>query len=374
MAFATGLEHPRWLYVLPNGDVLVAEADKGTQWADSMGYGGWIETWVRGSSGLVRQKRQQIILLRDTDGDGVADMQNVFMAGLNAPIGMALVGNTLYVADTDALLAFPYHDGETSITDQRRARSPTCRAAPIDHHWTKNVIASKDGIKLYVTIGSNSNAGENGLDKEAGRADIWEVDPKTGAHRVFASGLRNPNGMGWSPDGVLWVAVNERDEIGGDIVPDYMTVVKDGAFYGWPFSYYGQHVDDRVKPQNPAMVARAIAARLRHGRAYRHRWAWPLPMARSWAPPMPAASLSASMARGIASRSMAIASSLCRSRTSKPVGPAAGCADRFPRTPATVPAAGRWMWRSTNRAICWWPMTSATVCGGSAPASSSLNA
>jgi glucose/arabinose dehydrogenase len=257
-AFAKGLEHPRWIYVLPNGDVLVAEADKGTSFADSMGYGGWVETWVRWFQGLSVKSADKIILLRDTNGDGVSDMQNVFMAGLNVPIGMALVGDTLYVADTDALLAFPYHTGETSIPEAPR-KVTDLPGGPIDHHWTKNVLPSKDGAKLYVTIGSNSNAGENGIDKEVGRADIWEVDPKTGEHTVYASGLRNPNGMGWSPGGVLWVTVNERDELGGDIVPDYMTGVKPGAFYGWPWSYYGSHLDDRVKPQNPQMVAKAIA-------------------------------------------------------------------------------------------------------------------
>jgi glucose/arabinose dehydrogenase len=171
---------------------------------------------------------------------------------------MALVGNTLYVTDTDALLAFPYQTGQTAITAAPR-KVTDLPAGAIDHHWTKNVMPSPDGSKLYVSIGSNSNAGENGLDKEVDRAQIWEVDPKTGDHRTFASGIRNPNGMGWAPGGALWVTVNERDEIGGDLVPDYMTSVKDGAFYGWPYSYYGQHVDERVKPQNSELVAKAIA-------------------------------------------------------------------------------------------------------------------
>lgn len=257
-AFATKLDHPRWLYVLPNGDVLVAESNKGTSWADTMGYGGWLESLVRRLQGLNTKSANRITLLRDTKGDGVADVKSVFISGLNAPIGMALVGDTLYVADTDALLAFPYKTGETHIDGPGR-KVTDLPGGDIDHHWTKNVIASPDGSKLYVTVGSNSNAGENGLDKEVGRAAIWEVDPKTGSHRIFASGIRNPNGMGWSPGGVLWTAVNERDEIGGDLVPDYMTSVKDGAFYGWPWSYYGQHVDIRVQPPNPAMVAKAIS-------------------------------------------------------------------------------------------------------------------
>jgi glucose/arabinose dehydrogenase len=199
----------------------------------------------------------RIMLLRDTNGDGIADQRSVFLSGLNSPFGMTLSGNTLYVADTDAVLRFPYHDGETSIAD-RGQKVVELPAGTINHHWTKNVIANSDGSKLYVTIGSNSNVGENGIAAEEGRADIWEVDPKTGQHRVFASGIRNPNGMGWR-NGVLWTTANERDEIGSDLVPDYMTSVKDGAFYGWPWSYYGQHVDERVKPGRPDMVAKAIA-------------------------------------------------------------------------------------------------------------------
>jgi glucose/arabinose dehydrogenase len=257
-AFARNLEHPRWVYVLPNGDVLVAESNHGTQWADSMGYGGWVESLMQRISGLSVKSANRITLLRDGAHSGVADLRTVFISGLNAPLGMALVGDTLYVADTDALLAFPYKDGETQIPEPGR-KVVDLPAGKIDHHWTKNVIASPDGSKLYVTVGSNSNAAENGLENEEGRAAIWEVDPKTGAHRIFASGLRNPNGMGWTNGGALWTAVNERDELGSDLVPDYMTSVKDGAFYGWPYSYYGQHVDDRVKPQDPAMVAKAIA-------------------------------------------------------------------------------------------------------------------
>jgi glucose/arabinose dehydrogenase len=177
---------------------------------------------------------------------------------LNTPFGMTLVGDTLYVADTDAVLAFPYHEGDTRITVAGR-KIVDLPAGTINHHWTKNVIASRDGKKLYVTIGSNSNVGDNGMAAEEGRADIWEVDPATGAHRVFASGVRNGNGMDWAPGSdALWVAVNERDEIGSDLVPDYMTSVKDGGFYGWPYSYYGQHVDVRIQPQRPDLVAKAI--------------------------------------------------------------------------------------------------------------------
>jgi glucose/arabinose dehydrogenase len=255
-AFAENLDHPRWLYVLPNGDVLVAETNAPPKPDDSRGVTGFIEQAIMKTAGAESDKSpNRIILLRGGKGDGAAAQRSVFLSGLNSPFGMALVGDTLYVADSDALLRFPYHAGDTSIS-VKGEKVVDLPAGPINHHWTKNVIASADGAKLYVTIGSNSNVGENGIAAEAGRADIWEVDPKTGAHRVFASGLRNPNGMGWR-DGTLWVAVNERDEIGSDLVPDYMTSVKDGAFYGWPYSYYGQHVDVRVKSQRPDLVAKA---------------------------------------------------------------------------------------------------------------------
>jgi glucose/arabinose dehydrogenase len=256
-AFAQGLNHPRWLLVLPNGDVLVAETNAPPKPDDSRGLTGFVEQMVMKTAGAeTGGSANRITLWRDTNGDGVADQHSVFLSGLHSPFGMTLSNGTLYVADTDAVLRFPYREGETSIpeTGDKVVDLP---AGTINHHWTKNVIANGDGSKLYVTIGSNSNVGEQGIDKEEGRADIWEVDPNTGAHRVFASGLRNPNGMGWR-DGVLWAAVNERDEIGSDLVPDYMTSVKDGAFYGWPYSYYGQHVDERVTPQRPDMVAKAI--------------------------------------------------------------------------------------------------------------------
>jgi glucose/arabinose dehydrogenase len=259
-AFASDLQHPRWLLVLPNGDVLVSEGNHGTQWADTMGFGGWLETLVERIQGQFVKSPNKIVLLRDKDGDGTAETKTDFITtGLNAPFGMALVGNTLYVADTDALLAFDYTPGATHIDGPGR-KVTDLPGGPIDHHWTKNVIASPDGSKLYVTVGSNSNAGENGIAAEKDRAAIWEVDPKTGSHRIYASGIRNPNGMFWAPDGKLWVTVNERDEIGGDLVPDYMTSVQDGGFYGWPFSWYGQHVEERIKPDDrrPDLVAKAI--------------------------------------------------------------------------------------------------------------------
>lgn len=258
-AFADGLDHPRWLYVLPNGDTLVAETNAPPKPDDNKGIKGWITKKVMSRAGAGTPSPNRITLLRDSDHDGIAETRTVFLENLNSPFGMTLVGNDLYVADTDRLLRFHYENGDTAI------KSPPIKVVDLpggtlNHHWTKNVIASKDGSKLYVTVGSNSNVGENGLDKEEGRAAIWEVDRATGNHRIFASGIRNPNGLAWEPStGALWTAVNERDEIGSDLVPDYITSVKDGGFYGWPFSYYGQHVDVRVEPQNPQLVAKAIA-------------------------------------------------------------------------------------------------------------------
>jgi hypothetical protein len=200
----------------------------------------------------------RITLLRDADGDGVAETRSVFLHGLHAPFGIALVGDDLYVANSDAVVRFPYVAGETQIT---AAAAPVVAlpAGTINHHWTKTVVPSADGRKLYVSVGSNSNAAENGIGVEAERAAIWEVDPATGAHRIYASGLRNAVGLALEPEtGALWASVNERDEIGSDLVPDYLTSVREGGFYGWPYSYYGQHVDTRVEPQRPDLVARAI--------------------------------------------------------------------------------------------------------------------
>ncbi len=257
-AFAAELAHPRWLHVLPNGDVLVAETDAPPKPEDSKGIKGKIMKLVMKRAGSSHPSANRISLLRDTNGDGVADQKTIFLQNLNSPFGMALVDNMLYVANTDALVRFPYQAGATQI-NASGTKVLDLPAGTINHHWTKNVIASSDGKKLYITVGSNSNAGENGLDKEVDRARILEFDIASGKARPFATGLRNPNGMGWQPQsGALWTAVNERDEIGNDLVPDYMTSVKDGGFYGWPYSYYGQHVDVRVKPQNPDMVARAI--------------------------------------------------------------------------------------------------------------------
>jgi glucose/arabinose dehydrogenase len=258
-AFASGLDHPRWLYVLPNGDVLVAETNAPPKPEDGKGIKGWIMGLVMKRAGAATPSANRITLLRDADGDGIAETRSVFLAGLHSPFGMALVGGTLYVANTDGLLRFPYRTGDLRI-DWPGVNVLDLPAGPINHHWTKNVIASPDGSRLYVTTGSNSNVGENGIEVEAGRAAILEFDPATGHARLLASGLRNPNGMDWQPQGgALWATVNERDELGSDLVPDFMTSVKDGGFYGWPYSYYGQHVDARVQPPRPDLVARAIA-------------------------------------------------------------------------------------------------------------------
>ncbi len=257
-AYASGLDHPRWLYVLPNGDVLVAETNAPPKPEDGKGIKGWVMKMVQKRAGARVPSANRITLLRDVNGDGVAETRTVFIDGLNSPFGMVLVGRDLYVANTDAILRFPYQDGATRITAQG-VKVADLPAGPINHHWTKNIIANKDGSRLYATVGSNSNAAENGIDKEEHRAAILEVETATGKTRDFATGLRNPNGLGWQPQsGALWTSVNERDELGGDLVPDYMTSVRDGGFYGWPYSYYGQNIDDRVKPPRPDLVAKAL--------------------------------------------------------------------------------------------------------------------
>lgn len=256
--FATGLSHPRWLYVLPNGDVLVAETNAPAKASDGRSFMDVITGIVMQRVGAGVPSPNRITLLRDGNGDGVAETKSTFLEGLNSPFGMALVGRNLYVADTDALLRFPYEDGQTKITEPA-LKVADLPAGPINYHWTKNVIASADGSRLFVTVGSNSNAGENGLENEISRAAILEIDPSTGQSRIFASGLRNPNGLAWQPDsGELWTTVNERDLLGSDLVPDYMTTVKEGGFYGWPYSYFGKHLDPRVEPQRPDLVEKAI--------------------------------------------------------------------------------------------------------------------
>lgn len=258
VAFANQLNHPRWLYVLPNGDVLVAETNAPPKPDDGKGLKGWVMGLVMKKAGSAGASANRITLLRDANGDGIADLRAALLQGLNSPFGMALIGNNLYIANSDAVMRFPYTTGVTQITAKGEMLL-ALPAGPINHHWTKNLIPSPDGSKLYVTVGSNSNVAERGMAAEAGRAAIWEVDVETGKHRLFATGLRNPNGMAWEPEtGKLWTVVNERDELGSDLVPDYLTSVRDGGFYGWPYSYFGQHVDSRVTPQRSDLVASAI--------------------------------------------------------------------------------------------------------------------
>jgi glucose/arabinose dehydrogenase len=262
-ALASGLDHPRWVYTLPNGDVLVAESNKpepkeGAKNVHAEGLRGMAMGVVMKRAGAGTPSANRITLLRDADGDGVAEVQTVFMSSLTSPLGMALVGNELFIANADAIVKVAYGTGQTSIN--ATPTKVTDLPAGANHHWTKNIIASADGSKLYATVGSNSNIGDNGMASEEGRAAIWEIDRASGSKRLFATGLRNPNGLGWEPQSkVLWTVVNERDELGNDLVPDYLTSVKDGAFYGWPWSYWGRNVDARVKPPNPQRVAQAIA-------------------------------------------------------------------------------------------------------------------
>jgi len=257
-AFAANLKNPRSVYVLPNGDVLVVEPD-GPMPPSPARPKDFVMQWMEHKTHSGTKAPNDILLFRDSNGDGVPEFHSVFIRNLRSPFGVVLVGNDLYVADTDAILRFPYRTGETSI-DVPGVRLCKLPAFPIDHHWTKSLTASPDGTKLYAGVGSNSNITENGLSAEIGRASIWEIDRATGAHHEFATGLRNPNGLTFEPQThVLWAVVNERDELGPDLVPDYLTSVRRGAFYGWPYSYWGQHVDPRVQPQRPDLVASAIA-------------------------------------------------------------------------------------------------------------------
>jgi glucose/arabinose dehydrogenase len=254
-AFAKDLDHPRWIYVLPNNDVLVAETNRPPK--DDEGIKEWLMGQAQNRAGAGVESANRITLLRDTDGDGVAELKTSFLENLYSPFGMALIGDTFYVANANSIVKFPYKEGQTNIST--KGKKLVDLPAGINHHWTKNILASKDGSKLYASVGSNSNIGENGMEAEKNRAAIFEVDVKSGKTRLFASGLRNPVGMDWNPvTGELWTAVNERDELGKNLVPDYMTSVKDGGFYGWPYSYFGQNVDERVEPQRPDLVEKAL--------------------------------------------------------------------------------------------------------------------
>jgi len=256
-AFAAGLDHPRWLYVLPNGDVLVAETNAPPKPAET-GVRNWIMKAIMRRAGAGPASPDRITLLRDADGDGVAETRSVLLHGLRSPFGMALANGRLYVANADAVVSVAYVPGATTITESP-ARLADLPGGPRNHHWTKSLLASRDGTRLYVGVGSNSNVGENGMDEEVDRADILEIDLASGTRRVFASGLRNPVGIAWEPTtGALWTVVNERDELGDELVPDYLTSVQRGAFYGWPYSYWGQHVDARAQPPRADLVAKAI--------------------------------------------------------------------------------------------------------------------
>ncbi|HEX8169987.1 MAG TPA: sorbosone dehydrogenase family protein [Thermoanaerobaculia bacterium] len=257
-AFATGLQHPRWLYVLPNGDVLVAETNAPAKPPHRRTIKEWFMDHFQKVAGAAVPSPDRITLLRDADGDGVAETRTPFLEHLHSPFGMALAGDAFYVGNTDAVVRVPYRDGDTSIT----AAPETIVALPAgahNYHWTRNVVANGDGSRLYVSVGSDSNIGERGMAAEERRAAILEVDPRAKSARLFASGLRNPVGMAWEPSsGALWAVVNERDEMGSDLVPDLFTSIRDGSFYGWPYSYFGRHVDARVQPQRPELVATAV--------------------------------------------------------------------------------------------------------------------
>ncbi|HEX4695203.1 sorbosone dehydrogenase family protein [Sphingomonas sp.] len=255
-AFATGFKDVRSIYVLPNGDVLAVEP-KGPD-RPILRPKDFVVGWIEGFGHSKVEGGNRITLLRDADGDGKPELRSIFLDHLIGPFGVALVGSDLYVANDDAIVRYPYVTGQTRITAPGTLLTEL-PGGPINHHWTKSLAASPDGSKLYVGIGSNSNITENGIGAERGRAQIWEVDRATGAHRPYATGLRNPNGLTFNPDtGQLWTVVNERDELGPDLVPDYVTSVTPGAFYGWPYSYWGQNVDPRVRPQRPDLVAKAI--------------------------------------------------------------------------------------------------------------------
>jgi glucose/arabinose dehydrogenase len=255
-ALATGLEHPRSLYVLPNGDVLIVES-KAPPAPPISRPKDLVMQWMEAKTTSTNQKSNRITFVRK-DVEGGAEVRGTFLDNLRSPFGVALVGHDFYVANTDAIVRFPYTQGDTSISAGGEVLTPL-PGGPIDHHWTKSLLASRDGSLLYVGVGSNSNITENGIQAEENRASIWEVDRSSGRRRIFASGLRNPNGLSWEPQtNTLWAVINERDELGPNLVPDYLTSIKDGGFYGWPYGYYGNHVDPRVQPQRPGLVEKAI--------------------------------------------------------------------------------------------------------------------
>lgn len=252
--FADSLDNPRWIYVGPNGDIFVAE---------STTEAGGIKDIQNKLSGKSKSQNSgksanRITLLRDTNHDGIPELRKIFLSGLNRPFGMLIIKNTFYVGNTDGVIAFPYAPGETQITSKGK-RILELPAGGYNNHWTRNLLANKDGSKIYVTVGSGSNVGEHGMENEVRRANILEINPDGSGEIIYAGGLRNPQGMGWAPGtNTLWVSVNERDELGDELVPDYLTSVKKGGFYGWPYAYWGQHEDPRIKDKRPDLVQKAI--------------------------------------------------------------------------------------------------------------------
>jgi glucose/arabinose dehydrogenase len=261
-AYATDLVNPRTVHTLPNGDVLVVQSrapeDK-PKYRPKDYIRGWIMAFAAGSGAGPDRDSNLITLLQDTDLDGTVDARHDLLTGLHSPFGVAWIEDTLYIAEADGVVSYAYRLGDTEITADPTLLAPL-PGGPLNHHWTKDLALSPDGTTLYASVGSNSNAAENGMEAEKGRAAIWQIDRRTGLSKIFATGLRNPNGLTFHPEsGMLWTVVNERDELGPNLVPDYMTSVQEGAFYGWPYSYFGANVDERVRPARPELVARAIA-------------------------------------------------------------------------------------------------------------------
>ena len=364
-AFATGLDHPRWLYVLPNGDVLVAETNAATAEPAIKGLKGKVMQAAMKKAGAAVPSANRITLLRDADGDGVAETRTAFLQGLASPFGMALVGDTLYVANADALVRFPYRAGDTAITAAPTRVAALDFGAPVNHHWTKSLVASRDGSRLYVGVGSNGNVAEGGMDKEVNRAAVLEVDPATGSTRCSRRACAIRSAWHGSRTAALWVAVNERDELGSDLVPDYMTSVREGGFYGWPYSYYGQHVDTRVQPR-PDLVATAIKPDYALGP---HTASLGLAFNLGTLGPFGADAFVGQHGSGTGIRAVAWRDlRAVRRRHAERRGP--GRAHRIPRRRRQC-AAVRSVSCSTGVARCWSPTTSATWCGGGAALSAS---
>ncbi len=360
-AFATGLDHPRWLYGLPNGDILVAETN--AQEKKPKGLYQRVQRWVMKRAGAVGKSADRITLLRDADGDGIAETAHALITGLTSPFGMSLVGDRLYVANTDGIVSFPYSTGQTKIVAAPTPLVPLPANDP-NYHWTKNLLASADGQRLYASVGSNSDHAEGGLENETGRAAIWEINIDTAESRIFASGLRNPVGMAFEPStGVLWTTVNERDDLGGDLVPDYMTSVTDGSFYGWPYSYYGDNQDPRVEVQEPELVAAAKVPDYALG-PIPPRSGSALPTKRRSGHDGRKAPSLASMAHGTANLAVATRSFSCRSATANHRDNLKTCSQAFSMKTARR-AADRSAWLSISAAQYWLRTTLAIRSGAS---------